>query len=57
MAQNTQEKSLHVHTFRYGKTREDYPVEDVARYLDQSIGAIYTGPDDFRYQSLTIGPK
>ncbi len=33
------------------------PAEDFARYLDQSIGATYTGPDYFRYQSLTIGPK
>jgi hypothetical protein len=33
------------------------PAEDFARYLDQSIGAIYTGPDYFRYQSLTFGPK
>ncbi|HNY27181.1 MAG TPA: hypothetical protein PKH31_07335 [Candidatus Sumerlaeota bacterium] len=33
------------------------PAEDFARYLDQSIGAIYTGPDYFRYQSLTTSPK
>lgn len=33
------------------------PAEDFARYLDQSIGAIYTGSDYFRYQNLILGPK